>query len=56
MEEGAAACVFEEGEWRCVLGTNRNAQQGKYSDDTLERMNTLLPYIEKAIKTTFQVA
>lgn len=56
MAEGAAACAFTEGEWRCIIGTNRNAQQGKYSRDELERMDTLLPYIEKAIKTTFQVA
>jgi len=56
MAEGAAACAFIEGEWRCIIGTNRNAQQGKYSKDELERMNILLPYIEKAVKTTFQVA
>ena len=56
MAEGAAACIFIEGEWRCILGTNRNAEQGAYSREELDRMDTLLPYIEKAIKTTFQVA
>lgn len=56
MAEGAAACAFTQGEWRCLIGTNRTAEQGKYSPETLERMSRLLPYIEKAIKSTFLIA
>lgn len=56
MAHGAAACAFTEGEWRCIVGTNRSEQQGEYYPKELERMTVLLPYIEKAIKSTFLVA
>ncbi|MEH6347233.1 MAG: helix-turn-helix transcriptional regulator [Bermanella sp.] len=53
IANGAAACVYVDGDWSCILASNRNAQQGPYSQQEIERMNALLPFVEKAVQSSF---
>ncbi len=53
IANGAAACVFVDGDWSCILASNRNRQQGPYSQNEIERMNALLPFVEKAVQSSF---
>lgn len=53
LSEGAAGCIFISGDWRCLMVHNRTLQQGEYSQDEIERMNALIPYIERAVKVSY---
>lgn len=51
--DGSAACLFVDGDWNCIMANNRNVQQGPYSQKEIDRLNALLPFIEKSIKSSF---
>lgn len=53
LSEGAAGCIFINGDWRCLMVHNRTLQQGEYSHSEIERMNALIPYIERAVKVSY---
>jgi len=53
IANGAAACVFIDGDWSCILASNRNGQQGPYSQNEIDRMNALIPFVEKAVQSSF---
>lgn len=51
--DSAAACVFQEGDWSCILFNNRGKDQGGYTKQEVDRLNALLPFIEKAVQSSF---
>lgn len=53
LAEGGAACVFIEGDWRCIMVHNRTSAQGPYSFGEEYRMKSMLPYIKRAVKTCY---
>lgn len=53
IANGAAACVFVDGEWSCIMASNRRADQGPYTENELSRLNALLPFVEKAVSSSF---
>lgn len=56
ITEGATACVYADGDWDCLMASNRDAQQGPYSSDEVRRLNLLLPFVEKALRSSFLLA
>jgi DNA-binding CsgD family transcriptional regulator len=53
IANGAAACLFIDGDWSCIMASNRSTQQGPYSKNEVDRLNALLPFIEKAVQSSF---
>ncbi|GLQ33069.1 helix-turn-helix transcriptional regulator [Litoribrevibacter albus] len=51
--DSAAACVFSEGDWSCILFNNRRKVQGPYKEEEIQRLNALLPFVEKAVQSSF---
>ncbi len=51
--EGCVACLFQEDGWDCFMASNRNLSQGPYGEDEIERMNAILPFIERALRASF---
>ncbi len=53
ISNGAAACVFTDGDWSCIMASNRTKMQGPYSQNEVDRLNALLPFVEKAVQSSF---
>jgi DNA-binding CsgD family transcriptional regulator len=51
--DGSAACLFVDGDWECIIGNNRTREQGPYSQNELDRLGALLPFIAKSIQSSF---
>ena len=56
IAEGAVARVYAEGDWTCYMACNRNAQQGGFTEQDVDRLNRLLPFIEKAVRAASTLA
>jgi len=50
IKEGAVARIYVEDEWTCYMACNRTAEQGVFSRDEIERLNRLVPFIEKSVR------
>jgi DNA-binding CsgD family transcriptional regulator len=53
IHDGSAACIFSEGDWNCIMANNRSLEQGPYTQEEIDRLNALLPFIEKSVQASF---
>lgn len=51
--DGSAACLFNDGDWDCIMTNNRRKDQGPYTQEELDRLSALLPFIEKSVQSSF---
>ena len=52
----AGCTLFRDGDWACVFVHNRSQSHGEYSEQEMDRLRALGPYIEKALQLRIQLA
>ncbi|UXD87698.1 helix-turn-helix transcriptional regulator [Thalassolituus hydrocarboniclasticus] len=52
IKEGAVARIYTEGDWTCYMACNRTAEQDPFTHEEISRMNLLIPFIEKSVRTS----
>lgn len=56
IRDGSAACIFVDGDWNCVMANNRTPEQGEYTQREIDRLNSLVPFIEKSLQASFLIS
>lgn len=56
IHDGSAACIFIDGDWNCIMANNRTIEQGAYTEEEIDRLNALLPFIEKSVQSSFLIS
>lgn len=56
IAEGAVARLYQDGDWTCYMASNRTSEQGPYTTEEIDRLNALIPFIEKAVRASANLA
>lgn len=56
VKEGAVARIYEDGDWTCYMACNRSPEQGLFTIEEIERLDSLIPFIEKSVKAAASLA
>lgn len=54
LGDAGSACVFVEGDWRCIMIFNRTIVQGEFHQYEINKIQSLLPSISKVIKSLYK--
>ncbi|MEH6448158.1 MAG: helix-turn-helix transcriptional regulator [Oleispira sp.] len=53
IHDVSAARLYRDGNWDCIMSNNRRKDQGPYSQEELNRLSALTPFIGKSIQSSF---
>lgn len=56
IKEAVVARIFDDAGWTCYMASNRTPEQGPYTQEEVERLNALIPFIEKTVRASASLA
>ncbi|NVK39121.1 MAG: hypothetical protein HWE18_14435 [Gammaproteobacteria bacterium] len=56
IKEATVARIFEDNGWTCYMASNRSPEQGIYTQEEIDRLNALIPFIEKTVRASSSLA